>query len=736
MRLTLRTMLAYLDDILEPDDAEDIGKKIAESDFATSLVHRTRDCVRRLRLGTPAVMGRGLGADPNTVAEYLDNTLEGERVPEIEKICLESDVHLAEVASCHQILTLVLGEPAEIDPASRERMYQAVIHAGETTPETELTPSTVIRKPHLTPSPSDTQEIDPAMIKRPRREVPDYLRESSSGRKWPLMAALAAVAAVLTLAALLLLAGPPELRQMVAKWMGQPSKAQEEPEQLALLPEKPANDAIADKRDDAEEPNLASTASPDETEKPAIEEREPAADLSLPRPSLPDEDSESAAPAPTPREAAVESEPEATADSEPNETAPTEPEPAAETPADEPPTPRVASTGKREPIDIAPAAGQEMGRYLSDNQVTLVFDQASSQWRRLQPKAVLAAGDKVLLLPSFRPALALNNGITLQGAGPGLLDFQGFDESGTPVVEIEYGRATILTVGKAGNSLRLRLGGRDVVLTFGTPQSTAAIEVMGLLTPGKDPEEGPADLAVDLYATSGQITWNDGSGEHSLKTPEHVSLTAQSAANLPDGQFPDWVHRDTTSAIDRGAAAAIEKELTPDRALSLTLKELAQNRRIEVRSLAIRCGGYLGDFDANVAALNDTDQHAAWPAQVESLRAALARGPQVAAQVRETIEKQRSGDARSLYRMLWGYTADQLKAGDAAVLVDNLNSDALDIRVLALWNLRNITGSGLFYRPEYPEARRRPYLLKWREKLKDGKIVPAGTPPAAKSASL
>ena len=123
MRLTLRTLLAYLDDILDPADADELGSKVRESDFASGLVHRIRSVTGRLRLSAPPVEGRGLGADANSVAEYLDNTLPADRIPEFEKVCLESDMHLAEVASSHQVLTLVLGEPAHVDLNLRNRIH-------------------------------------------------------------------------------------------------------------------------------------------------------------------------------------------------------------------------------------------------------------------------------------------------------------------------------------------------------------------------------------------------------------------------------------------------------------------------------------------------------------------------------------------------------------------------------------------------------------------------------------
>ena len=120
MRLTLRTLLAYLDDRLPPANAREIGQKIANSPFTTDLVERIRDVKRRRRLADPGKTQPMI--EPNLIAEYLDDQLTPDLVARVEREILASDAMLAEVAATHEILGL-LRDPVTVEPRLRDRLY-------------------------------------------------------------------------------------------------------------------------------------------------------------------------------------------------------------------------------------------------------------------------------------------------------------------------------------------------------------------------------------------------------------------------------------------------------------------------------------------------------------------------------------------------------------------------------------------------------------------------------------
>ncbi|HEX6961795.1 MAG TPA: hypothetical protein VF175_08015, partial [Lacipirellula sp.] len=215
MRLTLRTLLAYMDDILDPADQEELGRKIESSPFATELIHRSRDAVRRLRLSAPDPLAGGdddiHGGDPNldanTASEYLDNTLPPEEVADFERACLEAGPHadmlLAEAAACHHVLTMVLGEPAEVDSDLRQRMY-ALAQSPAAAPQVRVegahaTASAPIATPPIVVAAGVPPVAAPRapQIDPDEAAVPDYMLAAARERRRTRRMAAALVGAVL-----------------------------------------------------------------------------------------------------------------------------------------------------------------------------------------------------------------------------------------------------------------------------------------------------------------------------------------------------------------------------------------------------------------------------------------------------------------------------------------------------------------------------------------------------------
>ncbi len=765
MRLTLRTMLAHIDGILEPEDDEDIRKKIADSEFATNLLHRIRDVMRRLRLGAPGLGSRATGLDPNTVAEYLDNALQDGQVADFEKVCLESDVQLAEVASAHQVLTLVLGEPVEIDPEARQRMY---------------------RLPQVAVEAEKAAEVR----RREKPGVPEYLREPPR-KRWGLRVAAVLAVAILGVVAASAWTGrlDPWLERLGLPPQGAEVAARPDAEGLAAEPERP-DAAVPDQgpvlaqdepaappapvdvpsTPDAADPTTpaepespvesvpeAPPVGPDPQAPPAQEEPGlPGVELVLPEqpepgdePALLPADPSEPMPEPgvLPRAPLPEDLPGTTPDPAlvPGAGEPGDPgleagpellpgEEVMERPSEPAPLPEGPIPGLREPVaPEGPAPPPEsteaapVGRLVSDRQLLLQPGLEPGAWDRVPMQTAVKPEQPLLALPTYRPVVALTAGLTMQLVGPAEVELLPPDDEGVSTLEVTYGRLTMHTLGRPGMQIRLAVGDRRGTITFAEAESAIALHVDRLAQPGEDPESKTAPLSVSLWATRGSVIWQ-GAGEEPVRLGATAGVALGSAAPKPpeprSAAPPAWIAEDQTSFLDRRASAVLADEISVDRPASLALHEVAAgHRQREVRWLAVRCLGYLGHFDPMVAVLGDEESKTVWFEYIAELRAALARDPRLAVAVRESLRKQYGDEAETLYRMLWGYSAEDLRNGAAAELVEALEHERLAVRLLSFWNLREITGLGLFYRPELSAAKRQQPVQRWRERLASGEIA-------------
>lgn len=123
MRLTLRTLLAYLDNVLQPQDAAEIKTKVDSSKYAQRLLNRILQVISQPGIEAPRIQSKVPMGDANTMAEYLDGTMPPEKVSDVEMLCVESDSYLADAASAHQVLSLVLQQPAKVSRRLRQRLY-------------------------------------------------------------------------------------------------------------------------------------------------------------------------------------------------------------------------------------------------------------------------------------------------------------------------------------------------------------------------------------------------------------------------------------------------------------------------------------------------------------------------------------------------------------------------------------------------------------------------------------
>jgi hypothetical protein len=387
--------------------------------------------------------------------------------------------------------------------------------------------------------------------------------------------------------------------------------------------------------------------------------------------------------------------------------------------------------------DTPPAADgvetEDLGRYTSDQQVAARFDPENGSWLRLPGLSTLSAGDRILAPPTYRPQFLIAPGLQVVLVGPAEIVLQGPNSDGVPGLDVRYGKALVVTDGKSGSHLIVQIGKRISQVTFADTDSMLALDVRRYLPPGSDPETTEAWLLTQVYAVNGQLKWADQDDtEIALIDPgQMASLVDQVPAAVGNAPArPDWLDSRSMTLIDRDASKQLEPRLSLDRPLTVSLQEQVTNRLVEVRTLAVRSLGQLGDFEAFVDALNDSDLRSYWHVLFEGLQNGMAMDPKTATDVRVAVERLRGDDGRILFRLLRGYSPAQLNEGGARELVELLENPSMDIRVLAYENLKRITQKTHLFRPDREPRQQKPAVLNWRKSLENGTIVYKDPPPA------
>lgn len=747
MRLTLRTLLAYLDRALDTEDDAAIAEKLKQSEFASKLVQRVKACLTNDVLSAPAVTATGTADDANRIGEYLDSVLSAEQVAEVERICLESEPHLAEVAACHQVLTLVLAKPAEIPLSLRQRIYQmdpavdlesivangsfdsagdpftvnaSSISSAETLPGVSggvsAIPTEVTAPPIVPVGPDDSGVSDaPTRLKDtvtlfPAAEAPamagsrklsaadlsDYTVRPS--RVVPWLVSLALLAAFLFVA----------------------TKA------FSPLFDRNGDDVVRLADSDSGSPTSVNPVVPDVSEPTEPVDAVPADPAKRPSidPVAPDGQGPAIVENPPPSVVIVDPD-AAVTDSGTKVDSVAMPSvkpdaPAMVTPIEPPAV---------EPSPLEAAEPEDPIVVTSEGSLLLIRDPDLDAWVLGKKGDVVAAESELICPPTFRDKLSIHEEIELTMVGPSRITLR---PSPGKAAEVTLGYGRFLVTGKVdGRQLLVRFGDTESVLTLPTPASVAAIEVLSTRRPGVDPEDVNAiRQVIQVLASQGTPKWRSGNRpEVTLESGQLLTVDSGNQVSLSDvSVIPAWLDEpvEVVDSLESLARTGLLQLLRGNESIELSLREAMDFRRAEVGALAARTMLLLGRHDVYFGAegvFSQSKQRTHWPDHFAAMVRTIDRGPELAAAVRQSIMQMDGAQAAEIYRLLWLFSDEQLVAGADEKLVKALDDSNMTIRVLASENLRQITGNLLNYRPETETTvRRAADIKKWEVKLRKGEI--------------
>jgi hypothetical protein len=575
---------------LDPKEAALLEEKIKESSTAQQISQRIETGMRNRKIAPIPVDAREFGFEANLVAEFLDDTIPMETLPDMERKCLENNTLLIEIGSCHQILSRAISVPASIPASLRQRIRELPSKpvAYSTSLGVALEKAGTIRR---IDSPSSAYSMDggervalesataaPKTLRKTRadlrasgielsdglgRQVPEYLIGNDRG--WLKRAAMAACLLIALVVAGAIAIGPMDRVRIL---LGKPDGMD-----IAKVPSVP------------KQTKTESIRSGDEVTEP--KDRGSAATIS---------ESSSAPPMPS-------------ADNSKSAESSLGDKDRSVVQNESVPKPSI------EPSSI-PARKPNRMQWLPDSKpssdsivlakVNIAAD-GTSNWKRLMAGEVVQAGERVVVPPAQRTEIRIEPGIRWLCAGESDLELLP-SSTDSARVRFKAGRALLFSTPDA-KSIEVDCNGMLVSIRFDADDACCGLEVQNVMLPCSDEmlQAGMFDIrpTVRLIGVQGEIAFsyqgsNEVAGQGSLNVGQYV-VWKQGIVSEKQELVEElwWLRTSAERPIDQLASSELQSELATIESTSLDLElfELTKHRRGETAALAVRTRMMLGQYD-------------------------------------------------------------------------------------------------------------------------------------------
>jgi hypothetical protein len=716
MRLTLRTLLAYLDDVLEPAQTKLIGQKIQESAVAGKLVSLIRTVVRQRRLKAPSVSGPNSGIDPNVVAQYLDNTLAPEQVVEVETVLLTSDELLAEVASCHQVMALMMGKPSEVSEASREKLYAlGPVDQADQLHVDEARVATGGDAGHgaagVASNGRDGQrqrdsDRHAETSKPAHAEIPEYLRQSS----WSQRAAPTAIIALLIVVCVGLLISDPGFLTGIREAKRELTNSERDPAKPGV-PGVKTPPVVADANLPADDAGIVRNEIAS-VESPAATDRTPSTIVIPASPAVPGIDPPPPADAtpipdgdmPADAAVAVRTTPSATVAVPGKSALPVSPLPDSTVPNNEP----------------KPVLNPALVQYISSDGVTLRFDDAQQNWFLLPRRSAVAPGELLAVLEPFEAVLDIDRGGMIATVmGDSAVRLLPPDRSTTVGLDVRRGRVLLRSSRKDVAQcpvMTVQVGSDSWWLEFLSADTVCTLEISP-----REPLQFEKPLGANWYAgvvrvLSGSVKWTATEGQSQQVNAESalgIMPRNQDAGVQPvpvsSTYAPEWTDAQKRKQSPlRRFAALFEKEFELDQPVGMTLLSLIKHSNAKIVELAVRGLSLTESYSGMVQALAECSYEEGRFAARDGIRAWLPQQADRGLLLKQLLEQYYPPtDAKNVYMLLWGFRMeDGTNRAISLELINSLKNTRVEIRELAYFWIVQLSGRKWEFRATDVAARR------------------------------